>query len=67
MFPKILALLCVGSLKEKKNDLWELKNKNKTKQNKTKKKKKEYEHDTAIKNGQVCHWSLKIKICMIYF
>ena len=23
-------------------------------------------HDTAIKNGQVHHWSLKIKIYMIY-
>ena len=26
-----------------------------------------YTHDTAIKNGQVHHWSLKIKIYMIYF
>ena len=24
-------------------------------------------HDTAIKNGQIHHWSLKIKIYMIYF
>ena len=26
-----------------------------------------YTHDTAIRNGQVHHWSLKIKIYMIYF
>ena len=26
-----------------------------------------YTHDTAIKIGQVHHWSLKIKISMIYF
>ena len=25
-----------------------------------------YEHDTAMKNGQVRHWSLKIKIYMTY-
>ena len=24
-------------------------------------------HDTAIQNGEVHHWSLKIKIYMIYF
>ena len=29
--------------------------------------KKMHEHDTAIKNSQVHHWSLKIKIYMIYF
>ena len=32
-----------------------------------KKKKKTYKHDTTIKNVQVHHQSLKIKICMIYF
>ena len=26
-----------------------------------------YTHDTVIRNGQVHHWSLKIKIYMIYF
>ena len=26
-----------------------------------------YTHDTAIKNSQVHHWSLKTKIYMIYF
>ena len=26
-----------------------------------------YTFDTAIKNGQVHHWSLNIKIYMIYF
>ena len=26
-----------------------------------------YTHDTAIRNDQVHHWSLKIKIYMIYF
>ena len=26
-----------------------------------------YTHDTAIKSGQVHHWSLKIKIYVIYF
>ena len=26
-----------------------------------------YTHNAAIKNGQVHHWSLKIKIYMIYF
>ena len=36
-----------------KTDFWELKN--------------IYTHDTAIKNNQVHHWSLKIKIYMIYF
>ena len=38
----------------KENDFWELK-------------KSIYTHGTAIKNGQVHHWSLKIKIYMIYF
>ena len=26
-----------------------------------------YAHDNVIKNGQIHHWSLKIKIYMIYF
>ena len=26
-----------------------------------------YTHDIAIENGKVYHWSLKIKIYMIYF
>ena len=35
---------------------------------KKKKKKKIYSrHDPAIENGQAHHWSLKIKIYMIYF
>ena len=38
-------------LKGKKIYFWELKKNN----------------DTAITNGQVHHWSLKIKIYMIYF
>ena len=25
-----------------------------------------YTHDTAISNGQIHHWNLKIKIYMIY-
>ena len=41
-------------MKEKKNKFWELK-------------KIIYTHNTAITNGQVYHWSLKIKIYMIYF
>ena len=44
-----------GAFERKENDFWELK------------KKYIYTHDTAIKNGQVHHWSLKIKIYMIYF
>ena len=43
-----------GAFERKENDFWELKN-------------LIYTHDTAIKNGQVHHWSLKIKIYMIYF
>ena len=44
-----------GAFERKENDFWELKN-------------IIYTHDTAIKkNGQVHHWSLKIKIYMIYF
>ena len=39
---------------KKKHDFWELKN-------------LIYTHDTAIKNGQVHHWGVKIKIYMIYF
>ena len=47
-----------GAFERKENDIWEL---------------KKYNiyihctHNTAIKNGQVHHWSLKIKILMIYF
>ena len=36
-----------GAFERKENDFLELKN---------------ITHDTAIKNGQVYHWSLKIKI-----
>ena len=42
-----------GAFESKANDFWELKNFTCT-------------HDTAIKNGKVHHWSLKIKIYMIY-
>ena len=54
LFAKILVVLCVVQLKEKKYDFWKLK-------------KLTYKHNTIIKNGQVHHWSLKIKIYMIYF
>ena len=43
-----------GSFERKENDFWELKN-------------LIYSHDAAIKNGQVHHRSLKIKIYMICF
>ena len=43
-----------GATERKENGFWELKN-------------SIYTHGTAIKNGQVHHWSLKIKIYMIYF
>ena len=43
-----------GTFERKENDFWELKN-------------IIYTHDTAIKNSQVHHWSLKTKICMILF
>ena len=43
-----------GTFERKENDFWELKN-------------IIYTYDTAIKNGQVHHWSLKTKIYMIYF
>ena len=43
-----------GAFERKENDFWELKE-------------IIYTHDTAIKNSQVYHWSLKIKICMICF
>ena len=43
-----------GAFKRKENDFWGLK-------------KITYTHDTAIKNGQVHHWSLQIKIYVIYF
>ena len=42
-----------GAFEGQENDFWELKN-------------ILYTYDT-IKNGQVHHWSLKIKIYMIYF
>ena len=32
-----------------------------------KKNKQTNKHDTAIANGQIHHWSLKIKIYMIFF
>ena len=41
-----------GAFERKENDFWELKN---------------ITYDTSTKNGQVHHWSLKIKIYMIYF
>ena len=37
-----------GAIERKENDFWELKD-------------SVYTHGTAIKNGQVHHWSLKIK------
>ena len=43
-----------GAFERKENDFWESKN-------------LKYTHDKAIKNGKVHHWSLKIKINMIYF
>ena len=43
-----------GAFERKENDFWELEN-------------LIYSHDAAIKNGQVHHWILKIKIFMIYF
>ena len=43
-----------GAFERKENDFGELKTLKDT-------------HDTAIRNGQVHHWSLKIKIYMIYF
>ena len=42
------------AFERKENDFWELKNVINA-------------HDTAIRKGQVHHWSLKIKIYMIYF
>ena len=52
-FLKYLFIMC-GAFERKENDFWELKN-------------LIYSHDTVIINGQVHHWSLKIKIYMIYF
>ena len=43
-----------GAFERKENNIWALKN-------------IIYTHNTAIRNGQVLHWSLKIKIHMIYF
>ena len=43
-----------GAFERKENAFWELK-------------KLIYTHGNANKNGQVHHWSLKIKIYMIYF
>ena len=43
-----------GATERKENDFWELKN-------------SKYTHGTAIKNGKVHHWRLKIKIYMIYY
>ena len=43
-----------GAFERKENDLGELKT-------------LIYTHDTAIRNGQVHHLSLKIKIYIIYF
>ena len=47
--------MCGASEREK--NVWNLK----------KKKEIKYTHDTAITNGQVHHWRLKIKIYLIYF
>ena len=41
-----------GAFERKENDFWELEN-------------LIYSHDTAIRNGHVYHWILKIKISMI--
>ena len=43
-----------GAFERKENDFWEEEN-------------LIYLHDAAIRNGQVYHWILKIKISMIYF
>ena len=43
-----------GAFERKENDFCELK-------------KKIFTHDTAIRNGEVHHGSLKIKIYMMYF
>ena len=43
-----------GAFEREENDFWELTN-------------LVFTHDIAIKNGQVHHWSLKIKIYIIYF
>ena len=43
-----------GTFERKENDFWEQKN-------------LIYSYEPAIKNGQVHHWSLQIKIYMIYF
>ena len=43
-----------SAFERKENDFWELEN-------------LIYLQDTAIRNGQVYHWILKIKISMIYF
>ena len=43
-----------GAFERKENYFWELKN-------------LICIHNTAIKNGQVHHWSVKIKIYMIFF
>ena len=52
-FLKFSFIMC-GALERKENGSWELNN-------------LIYTHGTAIKNGQVHHWSLKIKIYMSYF
>ena len=49
------SFVMCGAFERKENGFWELK------------KKIVYTHDTATKNSQVHHWSLKIKIYMIYF
>ena len=41
------SFIMCGTFERKENDFWELKN-------------IIYTHDTAIENGQVHHWSLKI-------
>ena len=43
-----------GAFERKENDVWEFE-------------KLLYTHDTATEDDQVHHWSLRIKIYMIYF
>ena len=54
LFSYNFSFIMCGATKRKENDFWELKN-------------SLYTYGTAIKNGQVHRWSLKIKIYMIYF
>ena len=53
-FPKVLVLLNVVGLKEKKCDF-------------CKSKKLQFEYDTAFKKDLVHQWRSKLNICMIFF